>query len=613
MRSRLREGPGPAAQRLHGRCDDGLLDVQLGRPACPRRSDQLRERPSCPTLRSAVGTDRLWARGAGDDGERARTSPPPPLRRRCPRPLRLGPRPDARGRPSADRGVDAQLSTQLRELGFTGRIESTLDRAARPAARPAAGGHGQDALVRHDHRPERRQHLRRLPFADERVRRHAVDRDRDRLERDRRTEPSRPPQPAAGADGAQHRVLPEPDVERPLLVALGRPVRSKRGIPLPGARKERRSRTCRICSTRRRSSRRPSASEAAGFAFPGDNDAIRAEVVRRLNAAPEYRTLFARVFPRGASGRRRSRYEMVARAIAEFEFSLTFANAPIDRYARGELDALTEQEKQGALLFFGEAGCVQCHQVSGASNEMFSDFREHVIGVPQLVPARDQRALRRARRERGLRPGTVHRQSRRPLRVPHFAAAQRRAAAGVHARRRVHEPRGCDPASPRRRRLGAHLHAGGAGPRRGPERARSRHSSRFCRASTRSSRRRRTLTEQQLDALVAFVGNGLLDPRARPENLRRLVPQKLPSGRPPLTFEFAKRSHSEFMRTTADSGGDVTARSTTEPAGRLRTRIACLCASQSGSAFKSAPETAQTIDCRQPRSAPTPRRPAWRA
>jgi len=39
-----------------------------------------------------------------------------------------------------------------------------------------------------------------------------------------------------------------------------------------------------------------------------------------------------------------------------------------------------------ANLFFGEANCVACHAVSGQSNEMFSDFRGHVIGVPQIAP-----------------------------------------------------------------------------------------------------------------------------------------------------------------------------------------------------------------------------------
>jgi hypothetical protein len=46
------------------------------------------------------------------------------------------------------------------------------------------------------------------------------------------------------------------------------------------------------------------------------------------------------------------------------------------------------------------------------------------------------------------------------------------------------------------------------------------------------------LTDAQLDELVAFLREGLLDPRALPQNLRRLVPAAVPSGRPTLTFEF---------------------------------------------------------------------------
>jgi cytochrome c peroxidase len=47
-----------------------------------------------------------------------------------------------------------------------------------------------------------------------------------------------------------------------------------------------------------------------------------------------------------------------------------------------------------------------------------------------------------------------------------------------------------------------------------------------------------TLTESQFDQLLAFVRDGLLDPRATPERLRRLVPHTVPSGRPVLQFEF---------------------------------------------------------------------------
>src|SRR5437762_3637939 len=38
------------------------------------------------------------------------------------------------------------------------------------------------------------------------------------------------------------------------------------------------------------------------------------------------------------------------------------------------------------------------------------------------------------------------------------------------------------------------------------------------------------LDDEQFHELVAFVRDGLLDPRARPENLRRLVPRTVPSG-----------------------------------------------------------------------------------
>jgi len=46
------------------------------------------------------------------------------------------------------------------------------------------------------------------------------------------------------------------------------------------------------------------------------------------------------------------------------------------------------------------------------------------------------------------------------------------------------------------------------------------------------------LTDQQIDQLRAFLRYGLLDPRATPQRLRRLVPRSVPSGRPMLIFEF---------------------------------------------------------------------------
>ena len=44
------------------------------------------------------------------------------------------------------------------------------------------------------------------------------------------------------------------------------------------------------------------------------------------------------------------------------------------------------------------------------------------------------------------------------------------------------------------------------------------------------------LTDEEFDALVDFVRNGLLDPDATPQKLRRLNPQHLPSGREGFVF-----------------------------------------------------------------------------
>lgn len=127
----------------------------------------------------------------------------------------------------------------------------------------------------------------------------------------------------------------------------------------------------------------PAADETGFHNFP-----IQAAVDARLNSIPAYLELFGTVFndgvPLPAGG---ITINMRRLAIAEFQTSLTAADAPLDRFARGETDAMTPRQKRGALLFFGKAGCVSCHAVAGPSNEMFSDFRPHRIGGPQVAPA----------------------------------------------------------------------------------------------------------------------------------------------------------------------------------------------------------------------------------
>jgi cytochrome c peroxidase len=125
------------------------------------------------------------------------------------------------------------------------------------------------------------------------------------------------------------------------------------------------------------------APDSTGF----HNFPIQDVVDARLNAIGDYLTLFGAAFnggtpvpPGGIT------IDMRREAIAEFQMSLPGADAPIDRFARGDTGAMTKKQKRGALLFFGKAGCVSCHSVAGQSNEMFSDFQLHRIGGPQVFP-----------------------------------------------------------------------------------------------------------------------------------------------------------------------------------------------------------------------------------
>jgi cytochrome c peroxidase len=272
--------------------------------------------------------------------------------------------------------------------------------------------------------------------------------------------------------------------------------------------------------------------EAAGFHFPGTGADLRGEVVRRLNADTNYRQLFGRVFPHVRRGQPIA-FDDIARALSEFEFTQVYADAPIDRFARGNGSALSARQKQGATLFFGKAGCVACHAVSGASNEMFSDFREHVAAIPQVVPAfgnvrfdgpganedfglaqvtgnaADRYAFRTTPlRNVALQPAFMHNGAFTRLEdAIRYHLDARREAARYNTARLPADLRGpLGPFDPMLQRLDPAL------------------------------RTPLALSDTEFTSLVDFVRHGLLDAEAAPQRLRRLIPPRLPSGRAPLVF-----------------------------------------------------------------------------
>lgn len=279
---------------------------------------------------------------------------------------------------------------------------------------------------------------------------------------------------------------------------------------------------------------------------------IRSKVLDRINAIPEYVAKFSAIYPEAAGGD--ISFAQIGAAIAEFEFTLTFADAPLDQFARGDREALTSRQKRGAVLFFGKANCVACHSVAGESNELFSDFQPHVAAIPQVAPAGfglkpggdpqdpedfpgnfefsgpnhdedfgreeltgdpvDRYAFRTAPlRNIALQPAFFHNGAftrlkdalRYHLNTEKLARNYDPVAAGLEEDLTIR----LGPIDPLLKRLDSRIAALG----------------------------KINLSKQEFDDLYQFVRGGLLDLGALPENLSRLIPEQLPSGREVLTFQ----------------------------------------------------------------------------
>jgi cytochrome c peroxidase len=269
------------------------------------------------------------------------------------------------------------------------------------------------------------------------------------------------------------------------------------------------------------------------------NEPIRRKIVELVNGSDAYRELFAARFPEVKRGAPIG-FSMLARAIAEFEFTLVFADAPIDRFARGRTDAMSAAQKRGALLFFGKARCVTCHAVGGASNEMFSDFDYHVIGVPQVSPAFGVGKGNLVQdgegedEDFGREHTTLEEDDRYKFRT---APLRNVAVAGAY----FHNGAFTRLEDAIRHHLDVERSARRYDPKAaGLDEDLTRHVGPIEPVLERLDARLRSpihLTEAEFIDLVAFVRDGLLDPRARRENLCQRVPRLLPSGLPPLTFQ----------------------------------------------------------------------------
>jgi len=106
-------------------------------------------------------------------------------------------------------------------------------------------------------------------------------------------------------------------------------------------------------------------------------------VADRLNASPQYKAAFARVFP--ASKRTGITREYIKCAIAVYERTLTGLDSRFDQYMRGDDSKLTREEISGFNLFMGKAKCGVCHFAplfNGSMPPFFDLSDHHSLGVP---------------------------------------------------------------------------------------------------------------------------------------------------------------------------------------------------------------------------------------
>lgn len=112
------------------------------------------------------------------------------------------------------------------------------------------------------------------------------------------------------------------------------------------------------------------------------------EAARRLQADPQYVSLFKKAFPEQEGVIEPTQIQS---ALAAFERSLVRLDSRFDRYVRGERGALTAEEIHGFNLFTGKAKCGICHFTplfNGTVPPAFLKSESEVIGVPIRPNAR---------------------------------------------------------------------------------------------------------------------------------------------------------------------------------------------------------------------------------
>ncbi len=124
------------------------------------------------------------------------------------------------------------------------------------------------------------------------------------------------------------------------------------------------------------------------FLATNDNQALRTELATRFtNNNSDFTSNWPASFVQ-AFGDDGITFNRISEAIGEYERSMVFVNNPWKSYLEGDDDALSQEQKAGAVLFFtnrrdGGAGCSGCHR-----GQTFASNRHHLVAYPQMGPGK---------------------------------------------------------------------------------------------------------------------------------------------------------------------------------------------------------------------------------
>ena len=129
----------------------------------------------------------------------------------------------------------------------------------------------------------------------------------------------------------------------------------------------------------------PKENEVAG-ALHDRIDAVWPILAKRVRVIPEYGEMFVETFD-SVDSPEDVTISHIGEALAAF-IALEFRSndSPFDDFLAGSEAAMTPRQRDGAALFYGKAGCAECH-----SGPLLTDQKFHALAVPPFGPGRTRR------------------------------------------------------------------------------------------------------------------------------------------------------------------------------------------------------------------------------